>query len=238
MIDFSNYRKFLQFHTELNPKFWNGFELKKSIRKKFLRISDYFIDYCKISLSAIKDVYFVGGNANYNYTRYSDIDIHIIIDYNKIPHGVLDIDEFFRLKRDTWRTNHDVEISGYPVEFYVQDVNSKFPKFQGIFSLRKNEWVQTPEMVSVDYSDPYIIIKVNKYINMIESMFNNPNITTDAVKSLKEKLRNYRGAGLERGGEFSLENLVFKVLRSMKYIDKLDQFYKRLIDKNISKIVS
>jgi hypothetical protein len=56
----------------------------------------------------------------------------------------------------------------------------------------------------------------------------------EILKKYKEKIKNYRQAGLEKNGEFSNENLVFKVLRRSGYIDKLYNFQDKLIDKKLS----
>jgi hypothetical protein len=56
----------------------------------------------------------------------------------------------------------------------------------------------------------------------------------DKIDKFKEKIKKYRSAGLEKDGEFSYENLVFKFLRRNGYIDKLFNFKNELIDKSLS----
>ena len=46
----------------------------------------------------------------------------------------------------------------------------------------------------------------------------------DSINKIKDKLKKYRTAGLEKGGEMSDENLVFKVLRRNGYMQKLFDF--------------
>lgn len=232
MIEFKNFRKVLQFHTELNQKLWDGVQLKKSVRKKILNVTSYFLKHCKIE-DLVEDIVFVGGNANYNYTNLSDIDIHVIIDFSKIPHGSLDLHEVYRDKRDLWKKNHDVELYGYPLEFYVQDIKDVFPQYQGVFSVYRNKWIHKPEAVSIDYSHPYIIEKVNYYVKLINNSIQN-NADYDIIKKIKNKLKTYRGAGLQRGGEFSYENLVYKVLRGLGYLDKLNKYEIKLVNNSIN----
>jgi hypothetical protein len=43
-----------------------------------------------------------------------------------------------------------------------------------------------------------------------------------------------RRTGLDTTGEFGVENLTFKVLRNIGYLDKLDQEYRRQQDQDIS----
>ena len=54
------------------------------------------------------------------------------------------------------------------------------------------------------------------------------------IEKFKEKLKKYRSSGLEKDGEFSYENLVFKFLRRNQYIDKLYNFKNKLMDKKLS----
>ena len=54
------------------------------------------------------------------------------------------------------------------------------------------------------------------------------------IDKLKDKIKKYRSCGLERGGEYSNENLVFKFLRRNGYIQKLFDNKNELIDKTLS----
>ncbi len=55
-------------------------------------------------------------------------------------------------------------------------------------------------------------------------------LNTNQIFQLKE----YRNNGLEREGEYSYENLVFKFLRRNGYIQKLFDFTNELVDKRLS----
>jgi len=54
------------------------------------------------------------------------------------------------------------------------------------------------------------------------------------ISNLKQKLKDYRKIGLEKGGEMSYENLVFKYLRRSGHIEKLFSFKKERLDKELS----
>ena len=70
----------LQYHKELNPKLWKSNILDTEVAQKLLKIADLWSEFSKIPKHAIRDILLVGGNANFNYTSYSDIDLHILID--------------------------------------------------------------------------------------------------------------------------------------------------------------
>jgi len=51
---------------------------------------------------------------------------------------------------------------------------------------------------------------------------------------LKTKLKEYRNSGLEKDGELSYENLVFKFLRRSGHIQKLFDRLNKTLDKELS----
>jgi hypothetical protein len=70
----------IELHTELNTLLWDNYTLKEDVRSRLLSIADKFIDYLAISDEAIEDIIFVGGNCSFAYTKFSDIDLHLVID--------------------------------------------------------------------------------------------------------------------------------------------------------------
>ena len=58
--------------------------------------------------------------------------------------------------------------------------------------------------------------------------------TIEYVEKMREKLRKFRKAGLDTGGEFSVENLSFKVLRRNGYLKKLSDLATKAYDKAMS----
>jgi hypothetical protein len=54
------------------------------------------------------------------------------------------------------------------------------------------------------------------------------------IEKYKEKLRRFRTCGLEKGGDYSSENLVFKILRRNGYLDKLRNAKEKLVQKKLS----
>ena len=56
----------------------------------------------------------------------------------------------------------------------------------------------------------------------------------DEAERMKERVRKFRQAGLERGGEYSVENLAFKLLRRNDYLKKLSSLKILSYDKMMS----
>jgi hypothetical protein len=224
----------LQYHDTLNPKLWTDFELNPQVRSKLLQFAEVWREYAKIPKDAVKEVILLGGNANYNYTDMSDLDVHVVVDKSLISKDNPLLDDYLQDKKVMWTMAHNISILGYAIEPYAQDISVEYPKNQGVFSLTKNEWIAKPEFVGDGMlKDPYLKKKVKFYMDMIDDMIKNK-MDSAAFHNLKEKLREMRGAAIKKGGEFSFENLVFKELRNHGYLDKMSNYEKALQDQSLS----
>jgi hypothetical protein len=222
----------LQYHSELNPKFWVNIFLKEEVRKKLLEISKEWLKFAEIPNSAVKDIVFTGGNANYNYTEDSDIDVHIILDKSKIPN--CSDEEYFKDKKLIWSLTHDISVYGAEVEVYAQLGEVNIPKNQGVYSLKTGKWVVKPENLELDFEhDDLLKKKIDDAIYQIDHALQN---TTDtkAAEKLLEKFQKLRKHAIAKNGEFTQDNLIFKELRNRGYIDKIREFIVKLTDKRLS----
>ena len=221
-----------QYHSELNPKFWVNIFLKEEVRKKLLEISKEWLKFAEIPNSAVKDIVFTGGNANYNYTDDSDIDVHIILDKSKIPN--CSDEEYFKDKKLIWSLTHDISVYGAEVEVYAQLGEVNIPKNQGVYSLKTGKWVVKPENLELDFEhDDLLKKKIDDAIYQIDHALEN---TTDtkAAEKLLEKFQKLRKHAIAKSGEFTQGNLIFKELRNRGYIDKIREFIVKLTDKRLS----
>ena len=221
----------MELHDTLNPLLWENKKLKPLILRKIKKIGDLWLDFIKIPKSYVKDIIFTGSNANYNYTKFSDIDVHYIVDKEKLDCEKF-VDEYLLDKKRLFSENYDIKILGYSVEMYVQDPDEDMPKNQGIYSIKNNKWIVEPQKVELDVDDRLILIKTKNVLNRIKSVVKLNNI--ESLQKLKEKLRNYRKAGLQSGGEFSTENIVYKKLRNMNILELIDDKINDLIHKKYS----
>lgn len=224
----------LEYHDTLNPKLWTDGKLDPKVRQKLLQFGEAWRQYANIPADAVKDVIMIGGNCNYNYTSVSDIDVHLIVDKAKMGKGNPLLDDYLQDKKVMWTMTHDIKVYGYPLEPYAQDSEASYPANQGVFSLEHNEWINKPEHLGKDFAkDRHIIKKVKFYMNMIDHMIDNK-VHTDHTAKLRRKLREMRGAGIQKAGEFSFENLVFKELRNHGYLDKMNDYERKEQDKKLS----
>lgn len=223
----------LEYHQELNPVLWNGTALKTEVKNKLMMIAKTWGGFAKIPNEAIDDVILVGGNANYNYTPYSDIDLHLVIDTKKMPDCEGLLDEYFRGKKQLWGLVHDIKIYGHDVELYAQDKTVPYTKDQGVYSIKNGKWIVEPTHKIVNLKDPLIKQKVDHYAEKIDTLIFS-GAEEEAFERLKEKFRDMRSSALKSGGEFSVENLVFKELRNMGYFDKVTNYIHSKQDQRLS----
>ncbi len=216
----------------LNGKIWQqGGILRPDVRKKMIELGKEFYRFLNLDYP-IKDIYFTGSLANYNWTSHSDIDIHIMFDLDEDENSLLS--EYIFCKKDDWLNKHNISIHGFPVELFAKNIEEERDS-KAIYSLLKNEWIKKPSKKNIYIDSEAIQIKAADLMNKIDDV---ENISDDdklkAAEKLKDKIKKMRQAALEMGGEYSVENLVFKVLRNNGYLEKLGDIKTKAFDKNMT----
>jgi len=228
---------------ELNSKIWDkkgdSYMMDPKVREKLLETSNIFIDFLGVDV-LISDIIMIGSLTNYNWSKFSDIDLHIVVNYSQFPENAKDLYvEFFDLKKVVFNQKHNIKMFGYDVECFVQDEN-QVAFSSGVYSLLYDEWVNKPQKISMETIDKELIREKSKqWMRIIDGVIENiqdekPDDVKEIVKKYKEKLKNFRNCGLEKDGEMSLENLIFKLLRRNGYIEKLYNIPTNVIDKELS----
>jgi len=223
----------------LNPEIWNDFELNPKVRKKLIKIAHDFIKNLDLPKPiVIKDIIFTGSLANYNWSKFSDIDLHVIIDFKQLESDPTLTKDYFNAKKSQWNQEHDITIFDYPVELYVQDVADKLVA-TAVYSVQNDKWLKKPIRQNFKLDKQIIKTKAEQFISQLKDIRDaykkeKYNIVVKKVKSIKDKIKQMRKAGLESGGEFSNENLVFKVLRRTTFMDVLDSFKAKAYDQLMS----
>jgi hypothetical protein len=229
-IDLTSFKK----QHELCPKIWdNGNELKSEIRLKLMDIADDFWKGTNVTWVKPTDYILTGSICNYNWSKYSDIDLHIVVDFSKVDKRKNFVQEFFDAKKNEYNDEHDkLTIYGFPVELYVQDINAD-TESKGIFSLYDDEWIIEPSYKDIgDIYTGNIRIKETaaKIMTKIDDLCDEAEETDDSVKlehilnrayDLKDKIYSFRKDSLKKNGEMSFGNIVFKCIRRSEYTNKL-----------------
>ena len=225
----------LEYHKELNSKFWNGQRLKSEVRKHLIMIADKWASFAKIPKSAISDMILTGGNANYNYTKFSDLDVHLITDFSQVSECDKEfVNEFLMDKKTIWQLTHDIKIYGMPVELFAHE-DRPHKKKQGVYSLKKDKWLQEPKREEIKYNeDDLLKSKVNHYVHMINYALKHHTDDLETLKKMKDRIKGMRDSAIQKAGEFSVENLVFKELRNRGILDKMTDHIRNIQDKKLS----
>lgn len=210
----------------LNPKIWTPEgKLKPEVREQLLKIADDFKEFLNIPWVEYTDVAFTGSLANYNWSKFSDIDLHIILNRGDIDENRELVDEYLDAKKDIWGDEHNIKIYGYDVECYAQDANEKHTS-SGVYSVENDKWMVKPSKEKPQIDKGMVKRKASQIMSKIDQIIslNGKGKHEDVIKQyevLWDKVKKMRQAGLDREGEYSYENIVFKVLRRTGYIEKL-----------------
>lgn len=225
----------LQYHDNFNPKLWYAEKLNEDVRKKLLEIAEAWREFANVPKNAIVDIILTGGNANYNYTPQSDLDVHLMIKPEMVSSDEKILFDYFMGKKALWADNHDITVRGYPVELFAQPYTDKPHKGQGVFSLQDNAWLQKPKYENYNFQkDKHLQRKVDYFEKRIHDVVDSKSHGMSAVTALKERLRIMRGAAIAKGGEFSFENLVYKELRNRGALEKLSSYVRKQKDAELS----
>lgn len=226
-----------QYHETLNHMIWSehgdGKQMVLNIREKLMESAEAFIESLKIDDLKVLDIILTGSNANYNWTEASDIDLHVLVNFDDVKdkHGDL-VEEYFNAKKSNFNTLHEITIGGHEVEFYVQ-CSEEEHKSSGVYSIQNNKWNIEPERKEPTVDDTAVKAKTAEMMNAIDEVVVECNAAAP-VEMLMEKLKKLRQSGLEEAGEFSTENLVFKTLRHNGYLKKLATCRTKAFDRELS----
>ena len=227
--------KSFQTKNHLSPKIFKNDILMPDVREHLLKISDKFIDHLGVKFF-IYDIVLTGSLANYNWSEFSDVDLHILVDLSENSQYKDIIKDFLDSKKNIWNSSHDIKIKGFEVELYVQDISEKHLS-SGVYSVLNNHWLIKPEKGKHSIDENQILSKGEEYAKIIDDLSERSkggeNLTSE-VDDIKDKIKRFRQCGLETGGEYSYENLTFKLLRRNGYIKKLLDIKKHSTDNFLS----
>jgi hypothetical protein len=228
--------------TSLNPKIWEksdgSVKMKRDVRDKLLEISYQFIEFLDVDI-IVTDIVLMGSLSNYNWSRYSDIDLHVVANFSQYSEKQIDLyEKFFNLKKILFNQKHDIKLFGYEVELYVQDEAATHFS-SGVYSVLFDDWSNKPKKESVNIDRKLLKKKTKQWMNIIDEVVDSIGdedleSAKEILSKYKEKLKKYRTSGLEKNGEYSTENLVFKILRRNGYIEKLHNASIGLMDDRLS----
>lgn len=224
--DFAEAINPLPINDTLNPKLWADDKLIPEVRLQLMRIARHFADFLNVERLNLKDVTISGSNAAYGYSDSSDLDLHLIVDVDSAEKV-----ELYDAKKNQYNNNYDITIKDIDVELYVQD--SKQTHYSaGIYSVLNDKWIVQPKHEEPQVTHQEVKSKARGYAGRINLALKSKDL--EVAQNTMADLRRLRKAGLERAGEFSVENLAFKLLRARGQIGKLSSMIKKLESEKLS----
>ena len=220
---------------DLQPKIWNDEEeVRRGVKAALMQIVDEFMAGLDMDID-IKDVIVTGSIANYNWSKFSDIDLHILVDFADVNENEEMVKKFFDAVRSNWNKLHDIKVKGHEVEIYIQDEHEPHIS-TGVYSLTDDRWLVKPKKVRPAIDRGTATKKMRhmaRQIDKLSAVFDKGDYegAYDMAQKIKGKLKRMRQSGLEESGIYSPENLAFKMLRRSGDIEQLFAIYTQAYDK-------
>ena len=220
----------LEFHDSLCPLIWNEKrQLREVVRARLLRIAKEFLDTHEI-ISDVEDVIMTGSVANYNWSQYSDIDLHIIV---ADPEDLEVKTELWSCAKTLWNATHDVTVYGFDVELYIEAASNEHQS-TGTYSLLNQEWIRRPRQFDTSVVDiESTKKKADTMIKLIDNTIRS-DAGHDAAQFVLDRVYSMRKTDLYANGELASGNLAFKIARNNGYIDDLRDYLGDKVDRALS----
>jgi hypothetical protein len=229
IMHFNEFSEPIEYNTVLNPKLWDHNKLKPQVQGALLRIAEDFKEFVGIPFKVL-DVIIAGGNANYNYTNKSDIDLHLIADYSTVSCD-REVAELFDTKRLLYKRDFNINIFGIPVELYVED--HREPAVSSSYSVLTSRWIKQPNKDMPQYDESELKEMVARWTSVLQTAMKTGDL--HVCRKTVQLLRKYRQVGLQTElGEFSIPNLVYKSLRNADVLKGMITLIDRLHDQELS----
>lgn len=223
-------------HKELNPEVWiSEDELDEEISEHLVKIAEDYFEELELDGVKLEDIILTGSLANYNWSKYSDFDLHLLFDFSEVNDDIELVRKYTDAKSKMFNIQHDIKIRGYEVEIYCQHVDDPHVS-TGQYSLINDEWIVKPSPQDLKIDQNLIRKKAEKIMSQIQDLEEDLKSgesysqINKKFKKIWDKIKVGRKSGLAKEGEFSIENLVFKFLRRNEYITRLLEVKKRAYD--------
>ena len=221
---------------DLNRKIWDDEdEIKPNLKTGLTKIAEDYLEFLDLDIE-LSDLILTGSLANYNWSKYSDFDLHLVFDFSKIDENVELVRKYLDAKEKVWKFQHDLTLENYPVEIYCQDEKQKHTS-TGIYSLIDNKWIKKPKRENFKLDEDLIRNKASKIMDSIKDLEQDlkeggdSRLILNKFDKIWKRIKDARQSGLEKEGEYSIENLIFKLLRRNGYIQRLLDIKTKSYDK-------
>ena len=216
-------------NSELNQDLFDSKELREDVRQALLKIANEFKDNLKLPIEP-DDIYFTGSEANYNYNDNSDIDVHLVYDYEQAGPMAEILSKYLQSAKRIFNDNHDITVKGLPVEVGAENKAEPLVT-SGIYSLISNSWVKEPENANVEIEEPE-----QPYLDEVQMQIEDAisEKDKDKLEGIIKMVWDIRKEGLAKEGEFGPSNTLFKKLRNSGLLARLKDAYYAVESRDLS----
>lgn len=215
----------------LNPKIWNGDgTLKPGVAEAIQNVVNQFVDDLNVPIDIV-DVRIVGSNASYNYSEFSDLDVHIVINSESLIGDSNLLKVIYNSARGRFNSTYHIKIKGLDVEVSIEDISTNVCS-NGVYSVTFSEWIKKPLPISYVDIDVTILNSYKRLTSEIEEILRNP--TVSKIKKMIDKLYLIRKNSILTDGEYSKGNLIFKAIRNDGLLQKLKDEWNNAISKQLT----
>ena len=216
-------------NSELNQDLFDGKELREDVRQALLKIANEFKEKLKLPMQP-DDIYFTGSEANYNYNENSDIDVHLVYDFEQVGEMAEILSKYLQSAKRIFNDSHDITVKGLSVEVGAENKAEPLVT-SGIYSLISNSWVKEPKNANVEIEEPD-----QPYLNEIKMQIEDAisEKDKDKLEGIIKMVWDIRKEGLANEGEFGPGNTLFKHLRNSGILGRLKDAYYDVESRDLS----
>ena len=226
------------FNDTLEKEVWDSDNaMYSNVREALINVANDFVEGLTIDIQP-EDIRLTGSLANYNWSKYSDVDLHVIVNFSDVDEDQDLVEGYFNSAAAIWNLRHDIKAKGYDVEIYVENVGEEHVA-TGLYSVLNGEWIKVPPDDQGDKIDFNAVKKkaagIMRQIAELKKINGSPEEIVALSEKVKEKIRRMRRSGLRtRKGQYSTGNIAFKVLRRNGSLEKLSNIKNDAYDSSMS----
>lgn len=212
----------MQRHDALESTYWDGDKMRPEVQASLKKTGLQYFGRLEQKLPCVKlkDILFTGSLSNYNYTSFSDVDLHLTVDIADCKCKAL-VSEYITLMNYYHHETEEEVFLRRPMQVTVIMANQDKGQ-DSRYSVLQAKWVVMPEPGrKVPYSKQALsdyVMAYHEQIRELKALFHTDPKAFDCerAQSLFSKLKQERAAGLKGArGYDSIENTAYRVIRSV-----------------------
>lgn len=217
------------FPVVLDPRLWDGDELKPEVRRKTIELVEHLFDNLRLSPEVvISDIELFGSNASYEYDDVADYGVHVFLkssDPTKLdPILISKMLRIYNLYIEA-RQEGKILFNGIVVEvtFHLDPRSKGYKPRPGVgqYSISSGKWIVEPVAQPNNFDRSEMLSDARRWIDKWNSLVCQyeeaaSDFDCSRFNALDLEMSKYRSAGFEKGlGSRSTENLTYRLLRRL-----------------------